>query len=128
MQALSTQILRHAWMPCLLLMLVAGCGYAGKNTVGEIIKEPASFEMREVKLRGTVKPLLKIPFMDSMAYHLQDSTGEIVVWTGSMPPEGEEVIVRGRVENLIIFSGQNYGLVLKEIERKPAGMKWPWQR
>jgi hypothetical protein len=45
-----------------------------------------------------------------------------------MPPEGEEVIVRGRVENLIIFSGQNYGLVLKEIERKPAGMKWPWQR
>ena len=126
MKTTKRQYLSRAWLLLLLLVFVAGCDYYGINTVGEIIKDPAAFEKREVKLRGTDKPMLKIPFVESMAYTLQDATGEVVVWSGSMPTEGEEVIVRGRVESLMIVSGQSFGFAVKEIERKPAGMKLPW--
>ena len=98
------------------------------SNIGEITQGAATFEGREVKLKRTVSQLLKIPFTESKGYRLKDATGEIVVWTtGLMPGEGEEMIVRGRVENLALIAGQSYGLTLKEIERQPPGIKWPWK-
>lgn len=98
------------------------------STIGEITRAAATFEGREVKLKGAASQLLKIPLTETKAYRLKDATGEIVVWTtGIMPGEGEEVIVRGRVENAVIFGGQSYGLALKEIEHQPPGIKWPWK-
>ena len=67
----------------------------------------------------------RLPSMRKAFRFLEEAKSEFrkIQWT-----EGEEVVVRGRVENLVILAGQNYGLTLKEIERKPAGMKWPWRR
>jgi hypothetical protein len=68
-----------------------------------------------------------MPLTEKKSYRLKDATGEIVVWTtGLMPGEGEEVIVRGRVENLIIVDGRSFGLVLNELDHQPPGIKWPW--
>lgn len=112
-------------------LLLAACDQSammGLSTIGEITQGATTFEGREVKLKGTASQLLKMPFTESKGYRLKDSTGEIVVWTtGLMPGEGEEVIVRGRVENTVILAGQSYGLALKEIERQPPGIKWPWK-
>jgi hypothetical protein len=112
-----------------LAALLAGCDAgAGAMPIGEITQSASTFEGREVKLRGAVTQLVKLPFADSKSYRLKDATGEIVVWTtGTMPGEGEEVVVHGRVENIAIVSGQSLGLTLKEIERRPPGMRMPWQ-
>lgn len=84
--------------------------------------------MAILQLRGTATQLVKLPFADTKSYRLKDATGEIVVWkTGTMPGEGEEIVVRGRVENIAIVSGQSLGLSLTEIERRPPGLRMPWQ-
>lgn len=113
----------------LLAALLAGCDAgAGALPIGEVAQNAPAFEGREVKLRGTASQLVKLPFADTKSYKLKDATGEIVIWTsGTMPGEGEEVVVRGRVENIAIVSGQSLGLTLKEIERRPPGMRMPWQ-
>lgn len=108
---------------------LSGCDSSlGVEKIGEITAQAASFEGREVKLRGTAGQLLKIPLTDAKGYRLKDATGEIVVWTsGDLPKEGEEVVVRGKVENLVIIAGQSYGLVVREVERRPPGISWPWK-
>jgi len=96
--------------------------------IGDIAQNGSAFEGREVKLRGVASQLVKLPFADTKGYRLKDTSGEIVVWTtGAMPGEGEEVVVRGRVENVAIVSGQSLGLSLKEIEHRPPGIRLPWQ-
>jgi hypothetical protein len=113
----------------LLVAALAGCD-AGSGTmpIGEIAQNAAAFEGREVKLRGSTTQLVKLPFAETKGYRLKDATGEIVVWTtAAMPGEGEEVVIRGRVENIAIFPGQSLGLTLKELERQPPGIRWPWQ-
>lgn len=108
--------------------LLAGCGQAGLSPIGEITKAPAAFEGREVKLKGTASQLLKLPLTDAKSYRLKDASGEIVVWTnGAMPADGEELVVRGRVESAVILGGESFGLAVQEIERQPPGIKWPWQ-
>lgn len=116
-----------ACLLCLSALLLAACGPA-TPTIGEVTQSATAFEGREVTLRGTTASLLKLPLAETKGYRLKDATGEIVVWTtGTMPGEGEEVVVRGRVENLAIIAGQSYGLSLQEIERRPPGIRWPWQ-
>lgn len=118
-----------AFLMFMLAAVLAGCDAgAGAMPIGEIAQNGSAFEGREVKLRGAVSQLVKLPFADAKSYRLKDATGDIVVWTtGTMPGEGEEVIVRGRVENIAIVSGQSLGLSLKEIERMPPGLRMPWQ-
>lgn len=108
-------------------LLLVGCG-PEVLPIGEITKAPAAFEGREVKLRGTASQMLKLPFADAKGYRLRDASGEIAVWTaGAMPADGEELIVRGRVESAMILGGESFGLAVQEIERQPPGIKWPWQ-
>ena len=112
-----------------LVAALAGCDAgAGAMPIGDIAQNGSAFEGREVKLRGVASQLVKLPFADTKGYRLKDTSGEIVVWTtGAMPGEGEEVVVRGRVENVAIVSGQSLGLSLKEIEHRPPGIRLPWQ-
>lgn len=105
---------------------LAGCERAVK--IGEVVQQAASFEGREVKLQGTTSQAIKIPLVEAKAYHLKDATGEVLVWAANdLPKEGEEVVVRGKVESVAIIAGQSFGLAVREIERRPPGVKWPWQ-
>lgn len=108
-------------------LFLAACGQ-GVSPIGDITAAPASFEGREVTVRGTASQVLKLPFADAKRYRLKDATGEIAVWTtGPMPGEGEPLAVRGRIESAVIVAGESYGLALKEIERRPPGIAWPWR-
>jgi cytochrome c-type biogenesis protein CcmE len=106
---------------CALLgAALAGCDYLpfGYTRIGDVTAAPASFEGKEVRLRGVASPALKIPFTDSKAYLLRDPSGEITVMTvGAMPKEGETVVVRGRVENVVLIAGQSLGVTVKEVSR-----------
>lgn len=113
---------------CATFFGLAGCDSLQAVKIEEVVQKAASYEGKEVTLRGTASQATKIPLVEAKTYRLKDATGEILVSTsGSLPKEGEEVVVRGRVESIAIIAGQSYGLAVTEIERRPPGIKWPWQ-
>lgn len=73
----------------------------------------------KVYVRGTVKKV--VPFVGNAAYELEDSTGNIWVFTSIMPPPklGEEVLIQGQVKyQSIPISGQEFGEVyIEQVKR-----------
>lgn len=101
------------------LFVVAGCDQLSPATpIKEVLAAPAGFEGREIRLKGRVKEITKIPLIDLKAYTLADETGEIAVITeGALPAQGADVRLTGRVESAAIIGGQSLGLRVKEIQR-----------
>jgi len=100
--------------------LVAGCGHLGigVTSVADIKRNPASFEGKEVVIKGTVQEVTKLPIVELKTYVLADSTGEITVTTKSAPPaKGERLLVRGDVASAAIVGGHSFGLHVGERER-----------
>ncbi len=106
-----------------LALSLTGCEYLpfGFTPIGQIMANAASFEGREIKLRGRVVDVNKIPLLDIQTYTLRDGTGEIVVLHPvKLPQIGEEIAIRGRVESLFILAGQGMGTTVKEVGRLPV--------
>lgn len=121
-----TGILKISMAAALLSLGLAACDSTVK--IGDVQRDVAAFDGKEVRLQGTADRAMKIPLVDVKTYRLRDSSGEIQVWaSGDLPKEGEEVVVRGKVESIAIVIGQGYGVALRESERRPAGWRWPWQ-
>lgn len=105
----------------------------GFSTIGEITQRPTTFENREIKLKGTVSQLLKIPLFETKVYRLKDATGEVIVRTnGLMAAAGDEVIVLGYVDNPVIIGDQSPFLMVRETKHLPVGLggiswQWPWK-
>ena len=109
-----------------VLFLMAGCDQIGVGVtpIGEIQQQSAAFEGKDVTIRGISGQAIKIPLVDTKYYRLKDATGEMAILTNAaVPADGEEVIVRGRVENALIVDGRGMGMVVREQERKSAWMK-----
>ena len=107
----------------LAAICLAGCDYLpfGFTKIGEITAKAPQFEGREVKVRGKVSDVSKIPLLNIKSYALQDDTGTItVITTGTLPVMGQKMGLRGVVESMLIVGGQSYGLTLKEIARLPT--------
>lgn len=102
------------------VLALGGCDYlpVGTTPVKDILAAPAGFEGKEVKLRGTVKEVTKVPFLDIRQYVLSDGGDEIVVVTSAdLPAEKSTVLVKGKVESALIVAGQPLGLHLRETAR-----------
>lgn len=75
----------------------------------------------KIYVKGTVES--HAPFVGAGAYQLQDNTGEVWVFTTeSLPPLGQEMLIRGKVsyESITLkeLQGENIGGVyLEEVER-----------
>jgi hypothetical protein len=103
-----------------LALLLTGCDKLGVGVtpIGEIMKNPSSFEGREVTLRGTVVESNKIPFVNVTVFSLKDDTGQITVTTSmDLPPRGKKITVKGKVENVAILAGKSFGVTVAERER-----------
>ena len=117
----------HRILPGLALaavvLAVAGCATLGVGVTpaADIKRSPASFEGKEVTLKGTVRDVTKLPFVELKRYILTDSTGDITVTTRSAAPaKGERLIVRGVVSSNAIVGSHSFGLHLTERERSTA--------
>lgn len=111
---------------CLLTLSLSGCDQfgVGLTPIGDIQSASTSFEGKDVVVRGVVRQAVKIPLVDTKIYRLKDDSGDIMVWsTATTPAEGEELIVRGRVDNALILDGRGFGLALREQERKSVWFK-----
>jgi len=107
----------------LWLVALAGCASLpfGYTQIRDITAAPASFEGKEIKIKGKVKSLTRIPLLEFGMYTLDDGTGEIVVIpAGTVPAEQESVAISGRVESLAIIGGRSIGLHIKETGRLPG--------
>ena len=103
-----------------LTLMLAGCDYLpfGYTTVKEISATPASFEGKEVKVKGKVRTVAK--FFGMQGFILQDEAGEITVSTATgtdLPAEGAEVALRGTVHSAAIVGGSAMGLRIDETKR-----------
>ncbi len=112
---------RNLWV-LLFALALAGCDYLpfGYTPVRDILAAPANFEGKEVKLRGTVTEVTKLPILNVRSYTLKDDTGEIeVVTERNLPPVKDRVALRGTVKSAAIIGGQSLGLRVEEIKRLP---------
>lgn len=102
------------------MLVLSGCDYLpfGQTPVKEIVAAPAQFEGKEVRIRGKVKNVTKIPLIDLSMYVVDDGSGEItVIAQDKVPPMDAVVNVRGVVESAAIIGGQSIGLRIKETAR-----------
>ena len=110
-------------LPALLMMTaLSGCDYLpfGYVPIKDITTAPANFEGKEVKLKGKVSNITKLPILDLKSFTLQDGTGEISVATeGNLPAVGDKVALAGTVKSAAIIGGRSLGLQVQEIRRLP---------
>lgn len=113
------------WMSAMVVLvgagvLLAGCDALpfGYTPIKEIVAAPANFEGKEVKVRGTVTDLTRIPLFNVQNYVLQEEGAEITVVTdGKLPAKGEKVSTKGVVTSAAVVGGKTLGLKIKESER-----------
>ncbi len=102
------------------VLLLAGCDALpfGVTTIKDITAAPANFEGKEVKLKGKVASVTRVPLLDLQAYTLRDDTGEITITTqGALPAVNDAVGLRGLVKSAAIIGGQSLGLRVEESKR-----------
>ena len=112
--------MRYRFILALLLsLLLSACNLPfGYTDIVEITKNPATVEGKEFKIKGRVIDVTKLPLVATTFFMVRDESGEIVVFTTANPPGlGQEVALRGRVENMAIFGGNAIGVHLVEVER-----------
>ena len=103
----------------LAALALAGCDYLpfGYTPIKDIVAAPASFEGKEVKLKGKVRDAIKLPILGQV-FTLHDEGGEIAVTThGALPAANAEVALKGTVKSAVIIGGQSLGLRIEETQR-----------
>jgi hypothetical protein len=105
---------------CFLVSTVISCDKLlfGYTKISDIVKNPAAFDGKEIKIRGKVTTVTKLPLIEKKFYNLDDGTGQILVTTEqNIPGMGETVAVKVRIESTAIGDNQSIGLHATELKR-----------
>ncbi|HEX8988306.1 MAG TPA: hypothetical protein VF816_10120 [Rhodocyclaceae bacterium] len=91
----------------------------GVTPIGDIVANPSRFDNTEVRVKGKVVSVNKVPLVGLKLYTLKDDSGEMTVVAAgdTLPAQDSTVLVRAKVESAAIVQGQALGLRLSEIER-----------
>jgi hypothetical protein len=95
----------------------AGCALSVHNpNIADMQRNPARFQDRTVSVSGVVTTSWGVPFVPFRFYKVDDGTGELTVISQSArtPATGEQVRVKGRVEDVAVLDGRPLGLHLRE--------------
>jgi hypothetical protein len=105
----------------LTVLLLPSCSQLGIGftKIGDLLANPQKYSAQEVRVRGRVTNVLKIPFVATKIYSIRDDSGEINVRTdGEAPLIGAtEVRVKGVLDTVATIGNQNVGLHLREVQR-----------
>lgn|SRR5574340_172031 len=103
------------------LLVAEGCASlpVGFAEVREIKAAPASFDGKEVKLKGRLKVLAKVPLIDTALYALDDGTGEIMVIPAEkfLQVDQGTIAISGVVESMAILGGSGFGLHIRDARK-----------
>lgn len=97
-----------------------GCDYLpmGRVSIREIVSNPTKYDGKEVKVRGVVSDVTKIPLVGVKFYVLNDQDHQLfVVPKESVPASKSTVTVIGVVRNIAIIGGESVGPHIEEIRR-----------
>ena len=100
--------------------VLASCEYLpfGYTPIKDIVANPTAYEGKEVKVRGRVLEVTKIPFVEPKFYTLAADGYQLPVLTEHTTPAVDaEVVVIGRVENIAIIGNQSIGMHIRESKR-----------
>lgn len=102
-------------------MLTLAC--PERTSIADIEANPSKFNNKEAAIAGTVRDSygLNIPLTNISGgiYKVDDGTGSLwVVTEKSVPAKGTQIGVKGKVQNVVSFGGKNYGLGMKEEDRR----------
>ncbi|MCX6907348.1 MAG: hypothetical protein NTY01_04820 [Verrucomicrobia bacterium] len=99
------------WLWVLLLIPLAGCvcgADAGFTRIEGLVREPARYANREVKIQGSVTKVAKVPMVETKIYWVRDNTEDISVRPTAEPPlAGSDVRVRGMLATTAAIGTQN---------------------
>jgi hypothetical protein len=112
----------RGWGVVALLLMGAtlpGCDYLpfGYTPVKEIVASPANFEGREVKLKGRVVDVLRLPVLGQGYTLEQDGAQLFVIARGDLPAVKSEVALKGTVRSVAIIGGKALGTQVQETKR-----------
>jgi hypothetical protein len=99
------------------LLFVPACATSLRNpSIAELRDHPGRYQDHTVSVSGVVTTSWGAPLVPFRFYRVDDGTGEVVVFSQSsrMPARGEQVRVRGRVDDVAVLGGQTVGLHLRE--------------
>ncbi len=92
----------------------------GFTEIAKINESPNKFEGQQIKVKGEVVDTLKIPFVDSKSYVIDDGTGEVKVLTNLKLPEvGTKIAIIAIGSNAAIVGGKSIGFRLQEVRVLP---------
>jgi len=111
------------------LIAVAGLFAAGcprHTSIGDIERNPSRHMNREVAIAGRVSDSFGVSVpgtgIRGGVYRVDDGTGSIWVLTdNTVPTRGAQVGVTGNVSSGITWSGRNFGLGMRETNRRYRG-------
>ncbi len=104
----------------LCICALAGCNYLPVGTVPikEVLTNPTKYDGKEVKVKGVVSDVTKIPLVGVKFYILNDEGQQIlVVPKESIPESRSKITVIGVVRNVAIIGGESVGPHLEEVKR-----------
>src|SRR6185503_6533550 len=88
-----------------------------KTSISKIDQDPGRYRDKQVGLIGTVTNSYGV--LGNGVYELDDGTGRIwVVTQRGVPSRGTRIGVSGRVYTGLEYGGRNYGLGMKEDDRR----------
>lgn len=104
-------------------LLAAAC--PKRVAIADIEANPAKYQGKSVAIVGTVKQTygVSIPGTNYRGgiYKVDDGTGAIwVVTEETVPAKGAKIGVKGKVQDGVNYNGKNYGLGMKEEDRRFA--------
>lgn len=95
----------------------------GITPIGDIVANPSRFDNADVRVKGKVSNVNKVPLIGTRLYTLRDDSGEITIVApenGTLPAAGSVVTVRAKVMTAAIVQGEALGLRLAEIDRSSS--------
>jgi len=103
----------------LAVVAVSGCDHLpfGYTPVKEIVARPANFDGQEVKLKGRVVDVMRLPVLGQGYTLEQDGTQLFVLTRGELPAMKSEVALKGIVRSAVIIGGNALGTRVEETRR-----------
>lgn len=100
-------------------LALPGCDYLpfGYTSAKEIAANPASFEGKEVKLKGRVVDVMRLPVLGQGYTLEQDGAQLFVIARGELPAVKSEIALKGTVRSLAIIGGRALGTQVEETKR-----------
>jgi hypothetical protein len=100
-----------------LAVAAEGCAMSLHNPdIADLRTHPGRYTDRTVSVSGVVTSSWGLPLVPFRFYKVDDGTGEVTVLSQNtrMPAKGEQVRVKGKVQDVAVMGGRALGLHIRE--------------